>query len=252
MRMVFFLCLAACGSSSQPAAPDAPVVNVIGDFSCAGVPWPATAPDPLIVAGGITDDAGVFLAGAAIEIHAGDGALLAQATTSSGPLMSAKGKYSLNLPTGGAAPTIYRKASAAGYLDRYAFDAFPVFESYTVTEKVLTQAGSDALYQAAGVTADPSKGSLYVELYDCNLPPHASSPGPGITIEGPADAHVVYFDDNGQPDPSLTATSSYAGALILGATAGTVDIAVHAGAITYRPWPVQVFAGAWTTSLRHP
>jgi len=227
-----------------------PVIS--GDFSCSGVPWPATAPDPLLITGGAKNGAGTMLPGAAVEIHSTDGALLGQATTSSGPLMSEKGMYAVNVATGGTAPSIYRKVSAAGFVDRYAFDAFPVFEKYPLVTALETQVSSDALYQAAGITPDSTKGSLYVELYDCNVPPNAASPGPGITIEGPPDAHVVYLDDAGQPHPSYEQTGAYAGAMIFGVTPGTVDITIHAGAVTYRPWPVQVFAGAWTTSIRHP
>ncbi len=251
MRLLSLVCLAACSGGSHPVAPDAPVVT--GNFSCVGTPWPTTAPDPLAIEGTIEDDmTGGRLPGQSVEIHAADGTLLAQMTTTDGPLAQQKGNYYVDVATGGVAPTIYRKASGSGYVDTYTFDAFAVFKSYPVTTGLPTQSELDAVYQMAGLTSDPSKGTLLVDLYDCNPPPTAQHIGAGATIEAPLGARVVYQNPSFQPDPSLDATTVAGSAVILGVTPGTVDVVVHAGDVTYRSWPVQVFAGARTISIRHP
>jgi hypothetical protein len=192
-----------------------------GDFSCVDEPRFTTAPDPLPVSGQVMDWDGVPLAGASVSVHdATTDALIVQTTTSAG-LMN-KGRYAVQVPTGGQARAIYRKLEAPGQLDTYAYDAWPEFTELRFSVTMLDQANLDSFYQMAGMTPDPTKGVVWVQAVDCKRPlldgyppyvPDGTTTGAksiaGATFEGPPGSRALYSDADGLIHAELTRRTRY-------------------------------------------
>ncbi|HSD88214.1 MAG TPA: hypothetical protein VLB44_11890 [Kofleriaceae bacterium] len=255
--MSLALLLTACGdggTAAPDAGPDAPYLA--GDWSCVGVERPNRASDPLALTGKLGNEAGALLGGASVEIHRnGDNALLGSTITADTNL--SRGGYRVDVATGGVAPSIYRKFTATGYLDLYAIDPMPQTQTFSEYSAMVTQANVDALYQAVGMTPDPTKGVIAMQIYDCALPgsPLPVHPVAGATIDGPPGSTVLYANLAGQFDVvSIDRGETLASgmAVLLNVPPGVADITVHAGPVTYRPWPVEVFAGSTMWMPRHP
>jgi hypothetical protein len=248
--------LAGCKEDLLDDMPDAAVDAAIdalpmpaGDFSCVGVPSPTTAPDPLLVRGNAAS-----LGGITVEVHDATTDALLFTKVSDGTSADRMGKYSNNVATGGTAPRLYRHLLAdATHLDTYTVDGIPASFSYELGSVFLTDQATQGFYNTAGVTRDRAKGTMHVDVFDCFVAPtDATHIVEGATVDPPTGATVVYVDPNGIPDRSLTATTSRGTVLILNVTPGFADVTIHAGPVTYRSWPVRVFANTWTNGPRHP
>jgi hypothetical protein len=130
-----------------------------------------------------------------------------------------------------------------------------VFAEYEIVSGMQTIADADAVHDEAGTVADPTRGAVAVELWDCGSP-DGLGPAPmnvaGATVDAPPGATVIYAGATGLADADLTETSSRGLALLLNVEPGEVDVTVHAASVTYRARPVKVVAGALTWTLRHP
>ncbi|MBL9016210.1 MAG: hypothetical protein JNL83_18625 [Myxococcales bacterium] len=221
------------------------ITELIGDFNCVTTPWPSTAPDPLSFSGRVTDPIGmVNVGGATVEVRktSDDSVVVTGAA-------AANGIFAFNVATLGVAPAVYRKATAAGHLDGYTYDPFPPFSAKYAGRGVYapTAANRDMYYTAAGLTADPAKGTVLVEVFDCiDLTVY------GATVEAPTAGRVLYLDDGGLPSGTATATGSPGIAVLLNVPAGPLDATVHAGSVVYRASSVVVRANAFVYSPRLP
>ena len=221
------------------------ITELIGDFNCANTPWPTTAPDPLSFAGRVTDPIGMAnVGGAAVEIRkVSDDSVVVMGNAAT------NGIFAFNVPTAGVAPSVYRKATAAGRLDGYTYDSYPPVDATHAGRGIFapTAANRDMYYAAAGLTADPAKGTVLVEVFDCiDLQVY------GATVEAPTAQRVIYLDDGGTPSGSATATGTPAVAVLLNVPAGALDATVHAGSVVYRTNPVTVRANSFVYSPRQP
>ena len=221
------------------------ITELAGEFSCAGMAWPANAPDPLSFQGRVTDPIGMAnVGGAAVEIHKiSDDSLVVMGAAAT------NGIFAFNIPTAGAAPAVYRKATLAGRLDGYTYDPFPPFDGNHAARGIYapTAANRDMYYAAAGMTADLAKGTVLVEVFDCiDLQVY------GATVEAPTAGRVIYLDDGGAPSTTPTATGSPGIAVLLNVPVGALDATVHAGSVVYRARPVTVRANAFLYSPRLP
>jgi len=219
------------------------ITELAGDFTCSGIAWPATAPDPLSIQGRVTDPVAMTNGGGAtVEIHkTSDDSLLVMGAAAT------NGIFAFNLATAGVAPTIYRKATLAGHVDGYTYDPYAPFDGTHAGRGIFapTTASRDTYYAAAGIANDPAKGTVLVEIFDClDLQVY------GATIEAPGAAKVIYLDDSGAPSASAMSTGSPGIAVVLGVPAGAIDITVHAGSVVYRAWPVTSRANAFVYSPR--
>ncbi len=256
------LAVIGCGGNQatpvDAAADAAPIADAgLFDFSCVGVPSPTiTTVDPILIDGVLLrqpgDPMGTALGGVSIEVRAVDGDTLLDQTTS-----AADGSYAASLKTGGIAQKIYRKIAATtdGYLPTYIYDPVAEFSGVTDCGGACvyfeeTQATTTFFDQLVGLTPDPTKGNAIIEISDCGAAgaEHAVS---GVSIVAPAGARVVYTGADGTVG-TLTATSSRGEIGVFGVTPGELDIVIQAGSVTYRSWPVQIFAGSWTYSARKP
>lgn len=231
------------GDAKRDSAID--VTELAGDFSCNNVAWPATAPDPLSLVGRVTDPVGAVNVGnAAVEIRKrADDSLVVGGTAAT------NGIFAFNIVTGGTAPAIYRKASAAGHLDGYTYDPYPPFDTNHPNRDVYTPTAEhrDTFYAAAGIAADPAKSTVLVEIFDClDLQVY------GATIDAPGAAKVIYLDDSGAPSTAQLSTGSPGIAVALNVPVGAADITVHAGSVVYRAVPVTSRANAFIYAPRLP
>lgn len=247
---------AACGDNRDPmdvgavdaaVEPDAPAID--GDFSCVGVPRSETAPDPLDVLGTTVGVAGGGVGGLSIELRSSaDDALLGTATSRGG--IQQPGNYGVELATGGVAPTLYRKISGDGFLDVYDYDPAPVGATYRLATQVQRPEDLDLIYQQAGLTPDPTKGVVWIEIQDCIAPDLGGHDIEGATVEVTRGT-VVYIDETGQLVPERT-SAGRGGAAILNVDPGELDPVIRAGSVVYRSWPVVVHPGAFTFTHRMP
>lgn len=221
------------------------ITELIGDFNCVTVPWTTTASDPVSFQGRVTDPTDMAnVGGAMVEVRkTSDDSVVVMGAAAT------NGIFAFNVPTGGVAPDVYRKATAAGRLDGYTFDPFPPFDSNHAARGIYapTAANRDRYYAAAGLSADPAKGTVLVEVADC-----IGLPISGATVEAPTAGRVIYLDDGGLPSGSATATGSPAVAVLLNVPVGSLDATVHAGSVVYRARPIAVRANAFHYSPRAP
>ncbi len=221
------------------------ITELIGDFNCVNTPWPTTASDPLSFQGRVTDPIGMAnVGGATVEVRkTSDDTLVVMGAAAT------NGIFAFNVPTGGVAPSVYRKATAAGRLDGYTFDAYPPPDANHAGRGIYapTAASRDMYYAAAGIAADPAKATVVLDVFDCiDLPIY------GATVEAPAAGRVIYLDDGGLPSGTATATGSPATAILLNVPAGMLDATVHAGSVVYRARPIPIRANAFIYSPRSP
>jgi hypothetical protein len=221
------------------------ITELAGDFTCSGVAWPATSPDPLSIIGRVTDPVAMTnVGGAMVELHkTSDDALLVMGAAAT------NGIFAFNVATAGTAPAIYRKATLAGYLDGYTYDPYAPFDTSHSSRGIYTPtaASRDTFYAAAGIANDPARSTVLVEILDCiDLPVY------GATVEAPGATRVIYLDDGGAPSGSATSTGSPGIAVVLGVPAGAIDITVHAGSVVFRARPVTARANAFVYSPRLP
>lgn len=221
------------------------ITELSGDFSCQGTAWPTTAPDPLSIIGRVTDPVAMANAGgAAVEVRKDtDDSLVVMGTAAT------NGIFAFNVATGGTAPPIYRKATLAGHVDGYTYDPYPPFDGSHSDHGIYvpTPANRDTFYAAAGLTNDAATGTVLVEIVDC-----LALPVYGATVEAPGAAKILYLDDGGAPSASAGATGSPGIAVLLGVTAGPLDVTVHAGSVVYRARAITSRANAFVYSPRWP
>jgi hypothetical protein len=254
---------AACGgggTAATDAGTDTPIDTAVaipaGDFTCIGQPRTMTAADPTRISGKVRTGTASPLAGATVEIHAGSNdALLGTGTSSSGP--ANVGGYAIDVATGGAAPTIYRRSVASGKLDTYLFDPFPLFFSPVGPDLTnYTAAENTAYYSSLGITENPAKTSIDIIVLDCpaqsgsNIGATHAVAGAKVTVAGAE--RVIYINEQAQPDPNATATASSGYLSVFNAPAGPLDITVVAGPYTYRAAVVTTHVGAYTVAYVSP
>ncbi len=219
-----------------------------GDFSCVTTPWPTTAPDPLLVSGALVAQSGITVGSVAVEIRDGHtDALLGQATTSDGALDA--GSYGVRIATGGVAPQIYRTYKPSD-LEIYVDDWSATFDPTLVDGyNVQSQALLNSYYSLVNKPPDPTKGTVVVVVSDCGNTHDQGEGGlVGATVDPPPGATAIYDTNN----LAATATTTASLVLLLDVAPGELDLTIHAGPVTYRPWPITVHANAYTYSARKP
>lgn len=266
--LVGILWCVACGDDGGPAVvpdaqPDAapPTVEcwansadkIACDFTCAGVAFPTTAPDPLSHTGSVSEMLGPTIGGATVEVRdAATDAVLATATTNNGASMV--GRFTASIATGGIAPTLYRKIVVSGHPDAYSYDATPAYDaaraanSFSVSP---TQAKIDGFYASAFVSHSAGLSLVQLQIQDCAG--HGVS-GAQVTLEGAT--KVLYNSGSGAkiPDPSAAAiaTDSTATAWIVDGPVGVLHPTITAGDMTYRDVALAGYADLYTYALRRP
>jgi hypothetical protein len=215
-----------------------------------GTAWPTTAPDPLVFSGTTDDPLGGVVPGVQVELRAtADDTVLGtemSRTTQGGPTQPV-GLYAISVASGATAPTVYRKGTVADHVDGYAYDPTPTFDDTRLQVPAITPVNYGSVYQAAGLTADPSQGTVEILVRDC-----ARNNVVNATVEVPGAARVMYESMLTLVSPSTTHTGVHGLAFAVGVPAGPIDITVRAGDVTYRAWPIKVVAGAFTATLRLP
>jgi hypothetical protein len=265
-RWAWILLLAGCGEDTSTLAADASNVDVAipaptcingssgalppCDFSCVGTAWPTTAPDPVVFSGTTDDPLMGVVPGVQVEVRAtADDTLLGMGmsrTSVSGPTQPV-GYYAISVASGGTAPTVYRKGTVADHVDGYVYDPTPTFDATRVGLPAISPVNFGSIYQVAGLTADPSLGTVQIYVRDC-----ARNNVIDATVEVPGAVRVMYENTNTLVSPLTSRTGVHGTAFAVAVPAGPIDITVRAGDITYRPWPIKVVAGAYTATLRMP
>lgn len=240
--------LVACGSDAPPTT-----IDPAADFSCAGKSRVMTAPDPLHVSGTIIDaTGGNGIGGAPWEItNADSGVVLASGITDDSSLPT-RGSYGANIPTGGKPLHIYRRFLPTGNLETLVWDGWAQYAEFTFVNPVIGAAFAEFQYSLVGRTDEATQAMMVIVVADCtpvDVPAHLVI---GATVDPPPGANVIYVDDDGHPDVTLSSTGALGQAVVLGIKPGIVDVAVHAGDITYRSWPIAMRAHTFTWSPRRP
>src|SRR3989442_9226606 len=145
--------LAACGNSNGPDA----------RFACLGQALPTTAPPTIVINGQVTDivtqnpvsSAPVF------AFRTGDTTTLAADTTDT------PGFYSLTISTVGTPVDGYVRVTESGHITTYAYPAQPITRDTLDNISMVTPAEFSLLAAAAGITPQPRKGFIGVQVKDC-------------------------------------------------------------------------------------
>lgn len=261
---VSILALAAC--SSPHATPDAPHAGdaraIDGprrldaapdvasdapgtDLACLGQPPPATAPDPLPVAGKLfaVDNYEVApIEGATVVLHRhGTDAILAQATT------AADGAFAMSIASGGQSLDGYFTIAAAGYRPTRVEPGDPLAGGESALMLVAGDAELARWYAAAGATFTPGDSTLITASVDC-----ARDTLDGSTLAvTPSPGAITYYDAVArQWDAGLAASTN--GFALVTAPAATVTATASLGATALPARAIAVPAGALTIAVLTP
>lgn len=258
-----FFALAACGSS--PAAPDAgahadaraldaraldappdsPPDAAGPNLACLGQPPPATASDPLPVAGKLfaVDHYNVapVTGGTVVLRHHGSDAVLAQATT------AADGSFAMSVTSGGVPVDAYFAISADGYRPTRVEPGDPLSGGENALMLVAADDELARWYTAAGATYASGARTLITASVDCD---NATLGGSTVAI-APAPATTTYYNDVAKQWSPGLAASTNGFALVTGAAA-TVTATAALGTTQLPPRAVTVPAGTVTLALLPP
>jgi hypothetical protein len=250
------LFLAACGSA--PAKPDAavdaprPVDAMIDamvdadpnapDLSCLGMSPPATAPDPLPVAGKlfVIDHYDVTpIASATVTVaRKSDGVALGTAITAD------DGSFSTTIASGGVPVAAVLTTTVAGFRPTRVDPGDPLSGG----EDALMVVASDAEVARWHTDANASgNDALIVVATDC-----ARKAIPGATLAvAPSPGAVVYYDDTAKRwDPQLAASTN--GFSLVTGAATSVSATARSGAVTFPAHTVAAPSGSLTVAVVTP
>ncbi len=150
-----------------------------------------------------------------------------QASLASG-ITDANGAYSITAPTNGAPiDGILQFTFSSYYTTTYFFDA-PWISNVQRDGQVISDGGANSIYGYADQTRDPTKGTLFVQVRDCN-----DQPVEHVTLDVvPAAGKIGYSDSSSAPSPVATETALPAGgAWAFNAEPGTVHMNLRVGGV---------------------
>ena len=237
--------LAGCGRIAFDRAPDAT------DASACGVP--ATAPDRVTIAGTTFEYTSFDNESAPLRdviVRARDAAGTIVAQTLSGDV----GVYSLVIATGGAPTQVVIDYALGTHYTTKVVPDLPLASDITApageavwqlgAAPLWTAATMDAIYEAAGVTLDPTKATLNIAARDCD-----GASVEGVTFEvSPPPEQITYQNPDGTPSPDRTATvAPFTHAIVLNAVPGLTRITAQAAEGRFLEQEIVVGAGAHNT-----
>lgn len=232
--------LVACGSSGSSG-------NVTPDSSAPAdakvfLDAPPVVPAMITISGTASEDnqtGSTPLAGVAVAIYkASDEATpLAMATS------DAQGKYSFQIPTGGAVVAGFLKATKTGYATSYTYPAAPFQADTPMTNSnMVTSSNFDFLKLLGGQTA--GKGLLVVSIVN-----GAGAPVMGATVSTtPASGKYQYTASNGTPTSSSSSAADGTG-FCFNAPPGKVTVTAAKSGMGFKAHEIGAHADAFTTTL---
>jgi len=195
-------------------------------------PVRSTAPDPLTLSGQVISG----LTGqpeADVEFEISTVAAGAVVTTASS---DGAGNFTVRIPTGGVPVQTRIKVSKPGLLTGYDEGNQPYDrDEIGIVEFTGTQADLDMAYAAAGLTEDPSRGSVVLVIVDC-----ATTPIAGASVTSSPASRAVYADTSQRPYGTLAATTSSGVVYLLDAPTGPLMITAAAPGLVFPPAPLTV------------
>jgi hypothetical protein len=191
-------------------------------FGCINAPAPTSATNPAEVSGKVvqavmgTPIPNVSVAGKL----AGNSASIFVATT------GANGEFKQSQNTGGTPLDLSLLVSANGYSPTHYYPAYlfthdmryPTGGPEMSAIQLFNQQARGTVETASGITLDPNKGYIILNLEDCN-----GDPLSGGTVSSSPAGTIIYF--NGvTPSPQLTSTGSLGVAMIANLPPGNVTV----------------------------
>jgi hypothetical protein len=160
----------------------------------------------------------------------------------------AQGKYTLNVPTGGAPFDGFLKATKSGYIDIYLYPSSSWIEDFTDGEiNMLTPGNKDLLNNFASGGQTAGKGMVGLAVLDAS-----GNPVAGATISAaPGTGTVRYTGSNGLPSATATVTSADGVAFVFNAPE-TVTVSAAKSGMSFREHAVKAHADKFTTTSIAP
>lgn len=218
--------------------------SVDNDFSCLDTSELVAPHSGFAASGRVQREIGGEGVSAVIEIRSVvDDALLGVASSDH---TEPPGSYSMPIDANEAVTIAYRKASAPGFLDAYAYDPGPLTE-HTQVHLIATGEDIETLSRSHGLEPDLAAGTVVIGVFDCK-----GVPVRGASVAVPGARRVVYMNYHTQFDAELDTTSGDSAVLALGVPPGPLDVEIRVGDVTFRRWPIESRAGALVTSWRRP
>jgi hypothetical protein len=131
------------------------------------------------------------------------------------------GRYALSVPSSGHAFDAFFALRRGGYLPSLLVPDGPIDSDITdLYSPVTTEQALASLYVFHGIARDAHAGTLGIMVLDCDGEPVIDA---RVSIT-PAPAALVYTDDSGSPNGSLTSTRSAGIVYALNVPVGTVSV----------------------------
>jgi hypothetical protein len=235
---VVILALGAC------SYPEKELVDGNGPpFGCINAPAPTTATNPAEVSGKVVQASpGTPLANVSVAGHlVGNPASIFVAQT------GADGTFKQSQNTGGTPLDLFLEVSANGnsrtfYYPPYLFTRntfYPTGGPQMSAIQLFNQQDKSNVQMASGITLDPAKGHVLLNLEDCN-----GAPLSGGTVTSSPAGTIIYFNDV-SPSPALTSTGSLGVALIANLPPGNVTVSSMARGMALKTHNMQVVADSF-------
>jgi hypothetical protein len=236
--------LVACGGGGK-ATIDGPGTGI--DAPKVDAPMVDVVLGPTINISGVAETvaAGSMTAAKGVTV----GAYLEGATT---PLVTtttaADGSYTFAVPSVNGQVTGYIKGSLATYDDTYLYAPGPITTDQTMANiKLIKQGTIDALYELNGITEDPAKATVGLEVVDATQAVVAGA----VVTATPAPSNILYTV-GGLPSKSGTMTGADGLAYLANTPTGTVSVGATKTGSTFTSHNIIVRANALTTTLIAP
>ncbi|MEZ4364748.1 MAG: hypothetical protein R2939_00505 [Kofleriaceae bacterium] len=234
---------------APPPPPDATVLE-----TCAGQTLPATADDPVVLAGtantlsfsGLTPVGG-------IAITAFDSADTMLAMTTSSSAGGSVGDFSLSVATGAAPLDGYVRATGNGFVDVYVYPPVPVTAGQDNLTALMVSPSNFNLVNSTLLreTQSASNGWIGVAVLDDSG--DAVAGAQVGTVPGAGAVHYNVVGTNGPfPDPDATETDTDGVAYLVNVPAGEVTVFATAPGLSLRPVVVNARPGVITMTAVVP
>jgi hypothetical protein len=226
-----------------------PIDAPAGNFACAGMTLPTTAPNPVGLAGRSQTISGTSLVAASgVAINAyktGNPAVLANATT------AADGTFALSIPSGGNAVDGYIKATKATYRDTYLDPPTVIYQNLAGAAVLILQPQTFSLLVGlAGATQSDANGTIGLVILDCD-----NNPVAGATVAAQvngADVGMTRYTNGMLPSNTATMTDATGLAFVFDVPPGDVTVSAQVGGQALRSHVVAIHALANTTTAIRP
>jgi hypothetical protein len=211
-----------------------------GPFRCMGHPFPTTSVKPLITLSGmVASPIGGGNKPNVPVVGVRDPSAQQFFATNTDP----NGAFSAGAPIGNTPLDGHYDVGTAAQGMTYFYPPRPFDDDFSVGLSLMSPSEIQQLYSLFGVAFDPQRGSMFIQIVDCDYKPVM---GASLTI---SPAGSVYYLINGTPSQTAASTDASGAVIVMNQPAGIVMISAKNSVGDFHKYQIPVRAGAVLTQM---